>query len=237
MPNSRFYFKKFSVNQDKVGMKIGTDGVLLGAWVKGGNPKYILDIGTGSGLLAFMMAQRYPGSIIDAIEIEEMACQQAGENAMNSVFGERINVKCIDFNKFYIDEVKKYDLIISNPPYFQDALQSPSWQKNLAKHQKTLSVEELVKGVSCLLTKEGAFYVVLPHEHKSNLLKIALQNGLYCNGMLNIHSFEGKAIVRTVFKLEKRSEKLIKEELSIYSAGQQYSEKYKQLTADFYLKL
>lgn len=147
-----FQFKQFTVWHDKCAMKVGTDGVLLGAWTPVESSARILDIGTGTGLVALMLAQRCSASVI-ALEIDETAAQQAAENITRSPWGNRIEVVCQDF-RLYSNKNNslKYDTIVSNPPYFTDSLKCPDSQRNTARHNDNLSYEELLKGVSNLLS-------------------------------------------------------------------------------------
>src|ERR1700744_2863051 len=158
-----FRFKQFSVDQTNCAMKINSDGVLLGALADGDEPKSILDIGTGTGVIALMLAQRFTCAIIDAVEIDEAAAQTAGRNFEGSPFGDRLNVFPLPVQSFFSEYPdRKYDLIVSNPPFHLNSLESPKAGKSLAKHTGEDFLEELMIGVANHLTKNGTCWLILP---------------------------------------------------------------------------
>ena len=151
MPNPYFRFKKFTVYHDRCAMKVGTDGVLLGAWVNVSGDN-ILDIGTGTGLISLMMAQRNEKAVIDAIDIDSDAVSQAKDNIGNSPFSNRINSWNASLQEFSSKVEKRYDVIVSNPPFFVQSLKSPNKERSVARHTDSLPVADLIKGGGCLLS-------------------------------------------------------------------------------------
>ncbi|MEE0972800.1 MAG: methyltransferase, partial [Paludibacteraceae bacterium] len=160
MRNSFFRFKQFTVYQDRCAMKVGTDGVLLGVLADVSKATRILDIGTGTGLIALMLAQRQKDAHVDAIEIDEQAAQQAQENIAQSPFC-YIHVHTTALQAY--NSTQPYDLIVSNPPYFVDSLKAPNAARNLARHTDSLSFADLLQGAERLLHNDGCFWVILPH--------------------------------------------------------------------------
>ncbi|MGQ1785111.1 tRNA1(Val) (adenine(37)-N6)-methyltransferase [Saccharicrinis sp. GN24d3] len=234
MPNNYFKFKQFTVHQGLAAMKVGTDGVLLGAWASVEGAKSILDIGTGTGLIALMLAQRNSTARIDAIEIDEQACEQAIINFTESAWAERLHIVHTDFQSYKVDI--KYDLIVSNPPYFNHALKNDCETKSKARHTDSLSFYDLIKGAGKLLNADGLFCVVLPANEKNNFKMLASQNNLYLNNVLNIKPTPTKPAKRVLMSFSLTETKLTEEELIVEEFGRhQYSERYKQLTEDFYL--
>lgn len=169
-----FQFKEFSIKQDKTAMKIGTDGVLLGAWTSiKNNPYSILDIGTGTGLIALQLAQRSDAETIDAVEIEENAYEQAFGNFENSSWSDRLFCYHASLTEF-IDEVdEKYDLIISNPPFYNDKYETDKEARNVARFTTSLSFDELLYSVSKLLNTEGVFSVIIPFKEEEKFIALA----------------------------------------------------------------
>lgn len=237
MSQSFFQFKQFAVWHDKCAMKVGTDGVLLGAWTSVESSEQILDIGTGTGLVALMLAQRSPASVM-ALEIDEIAAQQALENVARSPWGNRIGVLCRDFRKFYAEKSdQKYDTIVSNPPYFANSLKCPDGQRNTARHNDDLSYEELLKGVSNLLSRNGTFTVVIPMDASDSFKSIAFLHGLYPSRQLLVKTKPGAAPKRTLISFTFEEQNCQEENLLIEVSRHQYSDEYIKLTRDFYLKM
>ncbi len=171
----------FDVCQGRCGMKVGTDGVLLGAWARGG--RSILDIGTGTGLIALMMAQRFAEARVTAIDIDVEACAQAEENIQNSSFASRIDVEASPLQDFSCTE--KFDSVVSNPPFFVDSLRNPDSRRSVARHADTLSYRDLFRGVVSLISDDGEFSAVIPAECLSRFVA-----GLPCR------SFDGSTLRR-----------------------------------------
>ena len=180
MRNQFFKFKQFSVNQDNCAMKVGTDGVLLGAWCDVESAKMVLDIGTGTGLIALMIAQRTDCALIDAVEIDKSAYVQASGNFKDSRWCGRIGVFNLDF-KQYVDECNtKYDLIVSNPPYFENSLKSSNLERTMARHTDSLSFDELLHGASMLLSESGIISLIVPNGVDNRLGEIDYCTVLRC---------------------------------------------------------
>ena len=162
MSNSSFKFKQFTIYHDKCAMKVGTDGVLLGAWAPIANVKRVLDVGTGTGLIALQLAQRNPHAKITAIEIDTVAAEQAKNNVLHSPWADRIEVLCLDFRNYQQDD--KFDLLVSNPTYFMDALKCPDEQRCMARHAGGLNYHSLFRHAVHLLSEQGKVSIIIPSE-------------------------------------------------------------------------
>jgi tRNA1Val (adenine37-N6)-methyltransferase len=198
MGNPTFYFKNFKIHQDQCAMKISTDAVLMGATATFSNPSTILDIGTGTGVIALMLAQRFPQALITAVEIEEKAFHQAQSNFLQSPWQERLTIKNQDFNDFCLEETKGFDLIVSNPPYYSHHLTTKNVDKNIALHQESLTFAELILGVKKLMNPLGQFWLILPPDQMKALTAIALKNGLYPVFIQNIYDRPGLKMIRQI---------------------------------------
>ncbi len=236
MANRWFKFKEFMILQDKCAMKVGTDGVILGAWTRIGDSKQALDIGTGTGLLSLMLAQRTPSLLIDALEIDPGAAAQANENIRESSFHAQINVINADFRDFYNHTRKVYDLIICNPPFFSDSMKPENRERAIARHSDTLGIEDLVEGSAKLLSEIGKLSIVLPALLKNKVLELASFEKLIVSRELNILTVRGKEPNRICLEFSFSAQEPEKETLIIEEgARHSYSEEYKKLTKDFYL--
>ncbi|MCC8088223.1 MAG: methyltransferase [Rikenellaceae bacterium] len=237
MPNDYFRFKQFTVRQDKCAMKVGTDGVLLGAWVTPGNFTKILDIGTGTGVIALMMAQRNPDSEIDAVEIEEDSCNQAEINFELSPWNRRLTVFNSSIQDFARRTTQKYDLIISNPPYFINSLKSPYAGRTSARHTDCLTQEELLQAAKELLADKGRFAVIYPLTEAEIFIRSANSCGLYCIRRTDIRPLEGGPVKRVLMEFSLKVSECIHDALTIEkNIRHSYTEEYRRLTADFYIK-
>jgi tRNA1Val (adenine37-N6)-methyltransferase len=234
MANDYFHFKQFSIYQDRCAMKVGTDGVLLGAWVDTKNALKILDVGTGTGLIALMLAQR-SGAFIDALEIDEVAAEQAKENVSESPWSNRITIHTISLQE-YVSTGTKYDLIVSNPPYFSDFRNSAGTSRQLARQNSALSIKELLDGMCELLTKTGRIALIYPADSFNDVLGKASKRGLTAIRVTNVlptPEIRAKRILAE-FSFEIHETKY--DELIIEEKGRhQYSGRYKLLTGEFYL--
>ncbi len=235
MSNNWFQFKQFLINQDKTAMKVGVDGVLLGAVSHLGNALSVLDVGAGTGLLSFMAAQK-SNAQITAIEIEKNAFNQCLENVKLNNKQERINVLNISFQEFYKTAQQKFDFIICNPPFFENSEKSKTISKKIARHSDSLPKENLVQGVSKLLNFGGTFSVILPYEFENYFEKLCSDYGLFSIYKLIVFSKSYKLPNRIIFefstdKFALKTEKLIIRE----NDTNQYTKTYKKLTKDFYL--
>lgn len=234
MANTYFQFKQFTIHQDKCGMKVGTDGVLLGAWAAVEHAKSILDIGAGTGLVALMLAQR-SNAQITAVEIDQDAAIQAAANAADSPWADRVKIINVDFNLFQPDQ--QFDVIVSNPPYFVESMKAADKQRLLARHDDGLSFEDLFRGVSRLLSAEGVFTLILPIEVRDRIVKIAENAGLYPCRWLNIITKPGADPKRCILSFSCAKSAYIAENLLIELERHIYSKEYIDLTKEFYLNL
>ena len=234
-----FQFKQFSVNQDQTAMKIGTDGVLLGAWTPiENNPKAILDIGTGTGIIALMLAQRSNAEQIDALEIDESAYEQAVENFENSPWGDRLFCFHAGLDEFVDDPEDEYDLIVSNPPFFSEDYRSENEQRDLARFQEAMPFEELVEAADLLLSENGIFSVIIPFNEEDRFIELCAEFELFPIKVTRVKGASNTKIIRSLLAF-KRYELavLTADELVIEISRHEYTPEYISLTKDFYLKM
>lgn len=238
MANPYFRFKKFTVYHDKCAMKVGTDAVLLGAWADTSFCRNILDIGTGTGIIALMLAQRSQATV-EAIDIDKEACVQATENAAASPYTERIKVvhaSCADFAASNLQ--KKYDLIVSNPPYFINSLKCPDNKRTVARHTDTLLLSDLIREAQTLLSPCGRIALVLPYERLEEVKALASANHLYICRQTDVIPTPGAAPKRLLVELSTAEENIKnRDTLTIEEARHQYTPEYIALTKEFYLKM
>jgi tRNA1Val (adenine37-N6)-methyltransferase len=240
-----FTFKQFEVHQDQCAMKIGTDAVLLGAWTSlKNNPFSIFDIGSGTGILALMLAQRCQAELIDALEIDEEAFEQCVSNFENSPWADRLFCYHASLDEFVEEIEDQYDLIISNPPFYSEDYKTESSQRDLARFTDALPFNELIDGVSKLLSENGVFTIVVPYKEESKLRLLASQVNLFPNRILHVKGSPASEIKRSLIEFSflampaDRQESAIKiDELIIETSRHQYTEDYINLTKDFYLKM
>ena len=235
MSNPYFSLKQFTIWQDRCAMKVGTDGVLLGAWAPTKGVKRILDVGTGTGLIALQLAQRCPEACITAIEIDEEASAQARENVLHSPWPDRIKVECCDFKDFL--PAGMFDLIVSNPPYFVDALRCPDVQRNLARHSDGLSYEMLFGRSICMLDKDGQISVIIPYEAEKIVTDVAWKNGLSLIRCTEVYTKPDKPCRRLLLSFGLYPQKFERDTLCIEDKNSQYTPEYTALTKDFYAKM
>ncbi len=240
MSKAPFKFKQFTIEQDRCAMKIGTDGVLIGAWSSLDHyPESILDIGTGTGLIALMMAQRSDASLIDALEIEENAYEQAVENFENSDWGDRLFCYHAGFDEF-VDEMQdeeKYDLIISNPPFYSEDYKSGESNRDQARFADALPLPELIEGASLLLSKNGHFDMILPFSVEEKALKIGKNFGLFPRKITRVKGTEDSPIKRSLISFGFKNIAPEIDELVLEISRHNYTPEFKELVKDFYLKL
>ncbi len=232
-----FHFKQFSVSDESCAMKLGTDAVLLGAWSGkhiGENTERILDIGTGCGILALMMAQQSRAEI-DAVEIDEACCATAGDNVLRSPWSSRIRIFHTPFQRFANPAVSGYDLILSNPPFFNESLLNPSTRKAIARHQVLLGFDELFRGVAGLLNPPGLFDLIFPVNAEAQVLHEAAVAGLGCVNCTRVYPKEGKPAHRILASFSKQPGVFTGSEITIRLEDGSFSPEYRHLTADFYL--
>lgn len=238
--STSFKFKQFTVHQDRSAMKIGTDGVLLAAWVSlEQDPFSILDIGTGTGVIALMLAQRSYAELIDALEIDEDAYEQAVENFENSDWGDRLFCYHAAFDEF-VEEMRdeeKYDLIVSNPPFYSADYSSGDAKRDLARFAQALPFEGLLEGVSLLLSEDGRFNVIIPASEEENFLQLARRFGLFPQRITRVKGTPDSEIKRSLLELAFSQAQIEADELIIETARHQYTPEYVDLVKDFYLKM
>ena len=230
MANDYFKFRQFTVRQDRCAMKVGTDGTLLGAWARGGHT--ILDIGTGTGLIALMMAQRYPEAQVVGIDIDHEAVMQAKENVAASPFN--IDIIEADAKTFNVQR-SMFNVILSNPPYFVDSLECPDGQRTMARHTASLAYGELMAAVNRLLADDGEFSVVIPFDCKARLECEASLAGFFKVRECAVKTTPRKPPRRYLLAFRKHPDELELSEGIIETAPNVRSEWYQQLTKDFYL--
>ncbi len=237
MSQNDFHFKQFVVRQDLCAMKVGTDSVLLGAWVEPGNVKRILDIGTGTGLIALMLAQKSQ-AMIDAIDIDEAATKQAVENFRLSPWQERLHAINEPLQKFVSHAPDRYDLIVSNPPYFIGAHPAQTEARNIARHlDETLSMEELVAGVTKLMAPEGRFCVIFPFMEGQIFRDYARTEGLFANRITKVRTKVERQEKRLLMEFSASPDNPVETELVIQEEDLSFTQQYIELTKDYYLGL
>ena len=230
-----FHFKRFSVDDALCAMKVGTDGVLLGAWADVEGAKHILDMGTGSGLIALMVAQRNEEAHIEAIDIDEGAVLQARKNIDASPWRGRIEVVLSDANSYTSSQ--RFDHIVSNPPFFTTTLLSPDERRAMARHCSTLSYDDIITTAERLLVPEGRLSLILPTSEAAQFRRVAFER-LWLRRETTVLTRKGDAPKRTMMEFVLCNEPLMPcvDTLEIYDDGGVYSDKYRQLTAEYYLK-
>ncbi len=238
MSNSSFAFKKFTIRQEKCAMKVGTDAVLLGAWAKTYGVRHALDIGTGTGVIALMLAQKC-GATIDAIDIDEDSCGEAKKNVKNSPWPERVHVHHISLQDFARMQDEKYELIVSNPPYFNDSLPATEESRTKARHTVLLPFRDLVEGAAKLLTKEGKFCVILPPREGEKFKEIAASKGLHLTRITRVKTTPEKAEKRWLMQFAFTPKPQVSDSTLIIEQdnlnAQHYTDEYKELTREYYL--
>ena len=237
MANPYFSFKQFTVYHDRCAMKVGIDGVLLGAWSNVENSKHILDIGTGTGLIALMLAQR-SSSIIDAIEIDSDAVEQAIENIERSPWTNRIKVHEISLQSFAEITLQRYDLIVSNPPYFVNSMKTPSLIRTTARHTDTLTHEELISNAMTLLKPTGRICIILPVTEAALCKSFALSKKIYCTREVKVIPKPNSDVKRILMEFSIQFKPVKLTELVIEANERHhYSDEFSELAREFYLKL
>jgi len=233
-----FSFKQFTVRQDRCAMKIGTDGVLLGAWTPLiNNPYNILDIGTGTGVIALMLAQRSHAEQIDAIEIDDDAYEQATENFENSPWNDRLYCYHAGLDEF-VDEVdEEFDLIVSNPPFYSDDYKSGDEQRDAARFTDSLPFEELIEAADFFLSENGILSVIIPFKEEETFLTLAKEKALFPLKITRVKGTPTTAIKRSLLAFCRIEQTPIIDELVIETARHLYTPEYIELTSAFYLKM
>lgn len=232
MSNSFFSFRQFSISQDRCAMKVGTDGVLLGAWAPGG--QRILDVGTGTSLIALMMAQRFPTSHVVGIDVDDEACLQAVENVENSPFSDRVKIVKSSLQEFLVEE--SFDAIVSNPPYFVNSLKNPDARRTLARHTDSLSFDDLFRGVGRLLSEYGVFSIIIPADALEQMLLNACHYGFYVSRQVAVKTVGRKLPKRYLISFRRQPTECVVEEIKVMTDSEgSRSAWFDALTREFYL--
>lgn len=236
---SKFQFKQFSIEQDRCAMKIGTDGVLLGAWTPiENNPFSVLDIGTGTGIIALMLAQRSAAQQIDALEIDEEAYEQSVDNFENSPWSDRLFCFHAALDEFVEEPEDEYDLIVSNPPFYTEDFKSATEQRDLARFANAMPFEELIEAADLLLSENGIFSVIIPFKEESTFLALAKEFELFPLKITRVKGTPKSETKRSLLALSRNENATFQvDELIIETARHIYTTEYIELTKDFYLKM
>jgi len=233
-----FKFKQFTIQQNKTAMKVGTDGVLLGAWVNlDFKPFSILDIGAGTGLIALMLAQRSNADLIDAIELNNNAYEQTVENFENSNWGDRLFCYHASLEEFVNEIDDTYDLIISNPPFYTSTYKELPKDRAMARHTESLSYSDLLKNSSKLLSKNGNCAFIIPFEEEANFIELAKENKLIINRITRVKGNRNSSIKRSLLQFSFVEKQFEETELIIEIERHNYTNEYKEIVKDFYLKI
>lgn len=236
MSNPYFRFKQFTVFHDKCGMKVGADAVTLGAWADVADAETILDVGCGSGLIALMLAQRSEGKIT-AIDIDENCICQSKENIKNSPWENRISVLHTSFQDFAARTPETYDLIVSNPPFFNKSLKNPLKSRALARHSDTLSHAELIFYSKKVMNPGGRLCVILPKLEGEQFVFLAEKKKLYCSKKVLVFPNYYKPAKRFLLEFRKVKTNCVEFDLTLEKERGVYTDEYRELVKDFYLKL
>lgn len=236
-----FQFKEFSVTQDKTAMKIGTDAVLLGAWCSLGEyPDTLLDIGSGTGVISLMLAQRSDAMTVDAVEIDADAYEQTVANFEQSPWSDRLfcyNSSFTNFAQEIAEEQEQYDVIVSNPPFYTDTYETTNEARNKARFTSSLSFEKLVEGVAMILSKSGVFSVIIPFKEEANFINLAVKSKLFLNKVCHVKGNANSEIKRSLLAFSFNATVPEKTILIIEKKRHQYTDAYINLTKEFYLKM
>lgn len=234
MNNKDFFrFKQFTVKHDRCAMKVGTDGVLLGSWASVEGARTALDVGCGCGLIALMLTQRNPTLHIIGIDIDEEAAEQARENIAENNRNDQISIACADFRTFSSES--KFDLIISNPPFYKESTTCADESRNNARHMSSLPIERLMERASALLSDRGLISVIVPYTVAGETIGEASMQGLFLSRRTDIKTTPAKPPKRTMLEFCKQAKPTTTQVLTLRDAEGNMSAEYKRLTHDFYL--
>ncbi|MFY7757866.1 MAG: tRNA1(Val) (adenine(37)-N6)-methyltransferase [Flavobacterium stagni] len=233
-----FLFKQFTIEQDRCAMKVGTDGVLLGAWCPLEHQPYsVLDIGTGTGLIALMVAQRCFAEQIEALEIDGDAFEQAVENFENSPWNDRLFCFHASLDDFMDDlQDEEYDLIVSNPPFYSETVSSGNEQRDQARQNASLPFEDLCEAAGILLSEDGVLAVIIPHKEEENFIALAAENDLFPFKITRVQGTPESEIKRSLLAFSRQPEEPQIDSLIIETTRHNYTEAYRTLTQEFYIK-
>lgn len=230
-----FQFKEFNVFQDRCAMKVGTDGVLLGAWTPiDHDPQTILDIGSGTGLIALQLAQRCSADTIDAIEIDENAYEQCVENFENSPWDDRLYCYHAAMQEFASEMDEQYDLIVSNPPFYSEDYKTPEEARNKARFTDALPFDHLVICTAHLLAENGSFCVIIPKKEESGFIELASKVELYPKRICHVRGTANSEVKRSLIEFTFENGPVETTELTIEIERHQYTQEYIDLTKAFY---
>lgn len=233
--SNSFTFKQFSIQQEKAAMKVGTDGVLLGAWADVKSCTNILDVGTGTGLIALMLAQRVETKIT-GIEIEHAAAHEAKINVQNSPWPNKIDIEHVAFQDFGQASTEQFDLIVSNPPFFANSLKANDKTRNLARHTDFLPFSDLILYAAKLLSAKGRLALIIPTAAFPELEKLAKQSRLFLLRRCDVYPRNDRPLNRTLLEFGKSQTTVKYTEITVYKEAGKYSDEFKELTKAFYLK-
>jgi tRNA1Val (adenine37-N6)-methyltransferase len=235
--NNYFQFKKFRILQEKSAMKVNTDGFLLGSWTNLDGAKTVLDIGAGTGLISLMIAQR-SDAFITGVEIEKNAAEEAAHNVLNSEWSNRIIIQYISFQDFATGTQQKFDLIISNPPFFSNSVKNTNPHLSMARHNYLLPFAYIIVGTKKLLNKKGKLSLILPFESAQEFIEKALMENLFITRLTEVKPFPDKKPNRCLMEFGMEQLAIHKTVMSVFDeTGKDYSNEFKTLARDFYLKL
>ncbi|MFK7785860.1 MAG: tRNA1(Val) (adenine(37)-N6)-methyltransferase [Crocinitomicaceae bacterium] len=229
---STFNFKHFSISQSETTMKVGTDAMLLGAIVEAKDPRSILDIGTGTGVIALMMAQRFSEAQVVGIEIDAVACDEASENFENSSWNNHLSALNEDVLEHEFNQ--QFDLIVSNPPYYENSLLSENDRVSRAKHAEFLPVNQLLRKVVTLLSEDGTFWVIVPFENTQSWIETSDSNGLFLIHSISIIGKEGQGEKRSVLAFSRNQAEPVYKKITVRNSNNHYTKEYIELTKEFH---
>lgn len=233
-----FRFKQFDIHQDKCAMKVGTDGILLGAWADINNVKTVLDIGTGSGIIAIMLGQRAEAATIDGLDIDKAAYEQSLENMHQAPWSDRLRAFNSSVQEFTRTHEGVYDLIVSNPPFFSGGTFSQNQDRNSVRHTIKMPHGDLLMAVQKLLAPQGKFCLILPYIEGLRFQELAERYKLYCTRVTNVKTKADRSVERLLLQLERSRKEINEDELVIQHEGHnEWTEEYIELTRDFYLNM
>ncbi|WP_207435636.1 methyltransferase [Sabulibacter ruber] len=235
MANDYFQFKQFLIRQDRCAMKVCTDSCVLGAYAQVAGAKRILDIGAGTGLLSLMVAQRAPEAHIEAVEIDPAAAAQAQENICLSPWADRVRLFPMSLQEFAQINPGQFDIIISNPPFFQASLKSSDAVKNQAKHTETLSFTEVISFSARFLSSEGKLHILLPPHEARVFEQEAHANGFYTNNILWLEATPGGKLLRTIHTYSRLRSTMSESTLAVREKDHTYTQAFRELLKDYYL--
>lgn len=238
MGNNWFHFKEFTITQNDTGFRVTTEACIFGAIIDTAGAQSILDIGTGTGLIALMLAQKEPFAQLEAIEIDTSAANMAHENFKNSQWLERLKIIRNDIRNYANLGAKSYDLIVSNPPFYPNYLKSSSTNRNQAMHNTSLSHEELSDAINALLSENGTAWILLPSNEADNFRNIILKRQLFVTSAIKIYNFIDQVVFRKVLVIKRtQAVEYLEKEFVIYDGQKQYTQEFVNLLKPFYNSL